>query len=182
MSSETNHRGEYGFFSKDVAHKLKITPSTLRRWSIEMEKAGYTFTRNDQDQRIYFQNDINCLKSLQQLLSSSVPLNNAVRSTVAKKDQHYNSTELHDSNEKHVVLSSNELRQLISEQLKTALEEERETFLTILESKMNNEIERRDRQLLKAIQENREQKNPEIAAAVDSKKRSGFWKRLFSKT
>lgn len=32
---------EFGYFSKEVATELDITTSTLRRWSIELEKTGY---------------------------------------------------------------------------------------------------------------------------------------------
>ena len=42
----------FGYFAKDVASELEITTSTLRRWSIELEKAGYSFERNEKEQRI----------------------------------------------------------------------------------------------------------------------------------
>lgn len=44
---------EFGYFSKYVAMELRVTTSTLRRWSIELEKCGYNIERNEKEQRIY---------------------------------------------------------------------------------------------------------------------------------
>ncbi|OVE46062.1 DNA-binding protein, partial [Bacillus badius] len=53
---------QLGYFAKETALELGITASTLRRWSIELEKAGYLFERNDKGQRIYFERDFQSLK------------------------------------------------------------------------------------------------------------------------
>ena len=55
---------EFGYFSKDVAIELEITTSTLRRWSIELEKEGYSFHRNEKDQRIYYERDFKAFREL----------------------------------------------------------------------------------------------------------------------
>jgi transposase-like protein len=58
----------YGFFSKEVAIQLEINPNTLRRWSIELEKYGYEFTRNEKDQRIYYDRDLVALTDFKKML------------------------------------------------------------------------------------------------------------------
>ncbi|MCX4074703.1 MerR family transcriptional regulator [Bacillus subtilis] len=177
--ADAPERGEYGFFSKDVAKKLNITTSSLRRWSIELEKYNYIFSRNDKDQRIYYKNDIKILEALQKLLSSSIPLNSAVKNVIQNKENYKESISKDDDAE--LLISKNELRQLIGDEVKSALEEERETFLKVLNDKMNNVIERRDRELLYEISKNREQKLLEAAATAETKKEESFWKRLFTK-
>ncbi|PFI06562.1 DNA-binding protein, partial [Bacillus cereus] len=49
---------EYGYFAQEVAKQLDINTNTLRRWSIELEKMEYIFERNERNQRIYYENDI----------------------------------------------------------------------------------------------------------------------------
>ncbi|GIN87588.1 hypothetical protein J6TS2_39740 [Heyndrickxia sporothermodurans] len=73
------HPQTFGYFSKDVALELEITTSTLRRWSIELEKLGYVFDRNDKEQRIYYERDFKALRELKKLLAHNVSFTDAVR-------------------------------------------------------------------------------------------------------
>ncbi|MET3690455.1 hypothetical protein ABIC37_006060 [Priestia megaterium] len=54
MSNES----EYRYFAKDVAATTEVTTSTLRRWSIGLEKARYKFKRNERGQRKFTMNAI----------------------------------------------------------------------------------------------------------------------------
>ena len=56
---------EYGMFAKELALNLDINTNTLRRWAIELEEQGYEFSRNDKNQRIYYQRDILALSDFQ---------------------------------------------------------------------------------------------------------------------
>lgn len=58
---------EFGYFAKDVAVDIEITTSTLRRWSNELEKEGYTFQRNVKDQRIYYERDFKAFRELKKM-------------------------------------------------------------------------------------------------------------------
>jgi DNA-binding transcriptional MerR regulator len=69
---------EFGSFSKEIAALLDISPNTLRRWSIDLEKKGYVFERNDKGQRIYYKRDVFALKKLQQLINERVTMENAL--------------------------------------------------------------------------------------------------------
>ncbi|MEF3225897.1 MerR family transcriptional regulator, partial [Campylobacter jejuni] len=75
--------GSFGYFAKDVASDLEVTTSTLRRWSIELEKSGYQFERNDKDQRIYYERDFKAFRELKKLLSNSVPFVDAIKAVVS---------------------------------------------------------------------------------------------------
>ncbi|MEI3611417.1 MerR family transcriptional regulator [Pseudogracilibacillus sp. SO30301A] len=72
-------KNEFGYFSKDVAIELEITTSTLRRWSIELEKEGYNFNRNEKEQLIYYERDFKALRELKKLLSNNVPFSDAIK-------------------------------------------------------------------------------------------------------
>lgn len=82
---------EFGYFSKDVALELEITTSTLRRWSIALEKSGYIFERNEKDQRVYYQRDYKALKELKLLLSKAMPFDNAIKVVAAMDFESENS-------------------------------------------------------------------------------------------
>ena len=73
-----SNASEYGYFAKDVAANLEVTTSTLRRWSIRLEKAGYKFERNEKDQRIYYERDFKAFRELKKLISNNVVLVDAI--------------------------------------------------------------------------------------------------------
>ncbi|MEW5207618.1 MerR family transcriptional regulator, partial [Bacillus cereus] len=62
---------EYGYFAQEVAKQLDINTNTLRRWSIELEKMEYIFERNERNQRIYYENDIDILKQMKEYLNQN---------------------------------------------------------------------------------------------------------------
>ncbi|MCM3308857.1 DNA-binding protein [Priestia megaterium] len=73
-----SNASEYGYFAKDMAANLEVTTSTLRRWSIRLEKAGYKFERNEKDQRIYYERDFKAFRELKKLISNNVVLVDAI--------------------------------------------------------------------------------------------------------
>lgn len=62
------HTNEISFYSKDKAQMLGIAPVTLRKWSLEMEKWGWTFSKDAHDRRAYTQLDYVALRSLRDIL------------------------------------------------------------------------------------------------------------------
>ncbi|OUB17555.1 DNA-binding protein [Bacillus thuringiensis serovar yunnanensis] len=68
---------EYGYFAQEIAKQLDINTNTLRRWSIELEKMEYIFERNERNQRIYYENDINVLKQMKEYLNQNWKLEEA---------------------------------------------------------------------------------------------------------
>ncbi|MGA5675817.1 MerR family transcriptional regulator [Bacillus bombysepticus] len=76
---------EYGYFVQEVAKQLEINANTLRRWSIELEKMDYTFERNDRNQPIYYQKDIEILRQMKIYLKQNWKLDEAA-ATVSNED------------------------------------------------------------------------------------------------
>ncbi|MET3065098.1 MerR family transcriptional regulator [Bacillus paranthracis] len=81
---------DYGYFAKTVAENLGISPNTLRRWSLELEKQGYEFDRSDANKRIYYEKDIKAFRELKSLLDAAVSMENATKTIV-------NTTETRDN-------------------------------------------------------------------------------------
>lgn len=171
-SSET-----FGYFAKDVASDLEITTSSLRRWSIELEKEGYKFQRNEKDQRIYYERDFKAFRELKKLLSHSVTFADAVKAVISMDLANKNAKLTPSVYEESVRLSKQELQEVVREAVKQAVEEEREAMFQAFEYKLHNVIEQRDRHLTKELHRSLEEKRLEIAA---SKENIPWWRRLFN--
>lgn len=59
--------GHNVYWTKDVAENLGIVTSTLRKWCLLMEKANYTFDRNEKGQRVFYDKDMIVLRKIKQL-------------------------------------------------------------------------------------------------------------------
>lgn len=168
----------FGYFAKDVAADLEITTSTLRRWSIELEKVNYKIERNDKEQRIYYERDFKAFRELKKLLSHSVPFVDAIKA-VASTDLENKNAHLTPSVFKDEVrLSKRELQDIIQLAVKQAVEEEREFISKAIDQKLDNLIESRDRLLVQQLNKALEEKK-EAAATIEEEKKP-WWKSIFS--
>lgn len=173
---------EFGSFSKEIAALLDISPNTLRRWSIDLEKKGYVFERNDKGQRIYYKRDVFALKKLQQLINERVTMENAlsiVASEYNNKKDLSQTLSVHEKNATQITLSKDELESIIESTVEKAIAKEREAMFKAFELKMNDTVEMQSRLLMKTIRDQQEETQKLIAAATEKKK--GFWKKLFKK-
>lgn len=168
---------EFGYFSKDVAIELEITTSTLRRWSIELEKQGYSFQRNEKEQRIYYERDFKAFRELKKLLANSVPFTDSIKSVVTRDFENENAQKMPSVYSEIMRLSKREVEDIV----KKAIEDEREILLDALEKRMSDTIEMRDRlvtqQLRSAIDESKKQ----LTAASHPSEKKTWWQRLFKK-
>ncbi|MFE0507862.1 MerR family transcriptional regulator [Peribacillus butanolivorans] len=165
----------FGYFSKDVALELKITTSSLRRWSIDLEKLGYTFERNEKEQRIYYERDFKALRELKKLLANNVAFADAVKAVVSMNLEGKNAVKSPRVFTDEIRLSKSELEELIHKTVKKAIEEEREIMFQGFEMKMNDAVEKRDRLLTTQMRKNLDEKAFEIAAAKEENKKK-WWK------
>jgi len=78
---------EYGYFAQEVAKQLDINTNTLRRWSIELEKMEYIFERNERNQRIYYENDIDILKQMKEYLNQNWKLEEAATRSMENTEE-----------------------------------------------------------------------------------------------
>lgn len=170
---------EYGMFAKELALNLEINTNTLRRWAIELEEQGYEFSRNDKNQRIYYERDIVALSSFQKIIEKTQSLENTAKAVVSKVNDKKNAEKMLsviEVDKDKIVLSKEELDELINKVANEAVERAAEHF----SRKFMDVIEQRDRKLIHNLTETMEQKRLEVAATTVEEKR-GFFSRLFKK-
>lgn len=69
---------EKAYTTKEISLTLDIGDSTLRKWAIALEKNGYQFIRNDQNNRLFVDADLVVLQHFKQLVQEhNTPLGNA---------------------------------------------------------------------------------------------------------
>lgn len=72
------------YWSHELAKVLNISTSTLRKWSIALEAAGYSFIRDENDKRAYLEQDIMPLQKMRELLSDGMGMDNAAKAVVLR--------------------------------------------------------------------------------------------------
>lgn len=167
---------QFGYFAKDVSLQLDMNPSTLRRWCIELEKAGYTFTRNEHNQRIFYERDFNAFRKLKDLLNKNLSMDNAVHAVIAMSQTSSQTPSVQIKSDDEIRLSKRDLQELLHEEVRKAIQEEREAMFQAFECKMNDHIEKRDQQLLAGIREMQEKKLLTATTQEKKKKWYKFWK------
>jgi DNA-binding transcriptional MerR regulator len=170
---EENHKA---YWSKDVAELLEISTSNLRRWSMDLEKGGYRFYRDEHNRRAYLEKDIMPLKKLKEFLSNNMSKSDAIKAVISMFPQNDNEVFTLPVNEETVRLSKRELEEIVQSAVKVAIEDEREAMFKVFEHKMNDTFEKRDRFLTQQLRNTLEEQSLQIAAAREKK-----WWRFWSK-
>ena len=153
-----------GLFSKQVALDLEINPNTLRRWCLELEKQGFDFERNENEQRIFYDRDLVALSEVKKLLGQRQSMEDATKAVAVRykdKDNAQIMMGVIEEKSVSVTLSKTDLEELLDQ----AAARGADLALT----KFNSVIEQRDRSLIHQLNESMEQKRLEIAAAVEEK-------------
>lgn len=185
-----SNASEYGYFAKDVAADLEITTSTLRRWSIELEKAGYKFERNEKDQRIYYDRDFKAFRELKKLISNSVVLVDAINAVVSMDVEGLNASQTPSVYREETRLTRQFLEEILDEKINKAIQQafeegrqQGQKEIKEMMKKIEKRSEERDDNLMsviRSIQEEKEEVKQLIAASQEQAKKT-FWQRLFSK-
>ncbi|WP_144519541.1 DUF3967 domain-containing protein [Bacillus thuringiensis] len=163
---------EFGVFAKEVALHLEINTNTLRRWSLELEKHGYQFERNEKNQRLYFERDLLALSDMQRFIDKTQSIEIASKSVISMLNEKKNAEKTIS-----VVMKENEKVAFAREELeaytqKIIIETAQATANQVLE-KLNGTLEQRDRQLVQGIRQAIEQK--QLAATQEKKPWWRFW-------
>lgn len=167
---------EFGTLSKEVAINLGVNPNTLRRWSLELEKHKYIFERNNKDQRIYYERDIQALSDLKIILDKGQSMENATKAIATSLKDLENAKKTlsviinEQENSDKYALSKRELESVVEKAVTRAIEQEREAMFKAFEMKMSNTIEQRDRMLLQSINQTMEEKRLEITSVTEKEK------------
>jgi len=175
-------RTEKAYSHKEMYTTLNIGDSTLRKWCIALEKNGYKFLRNEQDNRVYVEGDLVVLRHFYQLVKiHKTNLENAAKLIVARFGSgafEVGTGIVPVENDDQVTFSKDGLKELIQE----AIREEREEFKNLiiqereaLLMKMNDTVEMQSRVLMKAVRDQQEETQRELAAEKEKKKWWKFW-------
>jgi len=185
-----SNASEYGYFAKDVAADLEVTTSTLRRWSIELEKAGYKFERNEKDQRIYYDRDFKAFRELKKLISNSVVLIDAINAVVSMDVEGLNASQTPSVYREETRLTRQFLEEILDEKINQAIQQAFEEGrqqghkeIKEMIKKIEKRSEERDKNLMSVIRSIREEKEEvkQLIAASQEQAKKTFWQRLFSK-
>lgn len=156
--------------SSDIAVTLKIQESTLRKYCLILEKAGYEFLKNEHGHRAFFDHDVIVLKKMIELKSGTdMTLEEAAKAVIAWKNG--NAVSVRDMDEKQRYNDLVEEFKVFKEQ---QMDFNKELIQEIRSQReyINGCLEKRDRLLMQSLRETLETK--EIAAA--EKKWWRFWK------
>jgi DNA-binding transcriptional MerR regulator len=169
MNAET-----YGSFSKEAANNLDITTSTLRRWSIALEKDGYKFEKNDKGQRIYYERDYKALREIKSLLKSGRPFDECVHAVVARVEHDQKTLSVHEKEDEMVRLSKSELQDMLTQAAELG------SAQAIEKMKQNPDLVR-DRMLMESLRKSlttvqEQQKSLLETAAAQEKQQKRWWK------
>jgi DNA-binding transcriptional MerR regulator len=179
------------YWTAEVAEKIGVSTSTIRKYCIELEKQGYTIARNEKNQRAFTEGDVATLSRLKELTQvNGLTLETAVKTVMAdipadsipeEKVANDGSAERSESDEK-----LNRLLEYIERQDERLdrLERFNRELVDRLEQQtkyISESMNKRDEQLIGAIRELK-QSQKLIAASVEEKTEEnpkGFFAKLF---
>lgn len=177
MDNAKQEVSQKAYWAKDIADLLEITTSNLRRWSIDLENAGYRFYRDEHNRRAYVEKDIMPLRKLKEFLSNNMSKNDAIKAVVSMFPQEETMSLTIPVNDDEIRISKRELQEIVKE----AVEEEREFMFRAFEAKIDDIIERRDRLITQEINRSLEEKRLEIASASEKTSKKSWWNKIFKK-
>ncbi|MGG1215875.1 DUF3967 domain-containing protein [Priestia endophytica] len=191
---------EKAYWTKEVAERLNIGQSTLRKWCAALEENGYRFTKGQRGVRAFLESDIEVLGKMKVVLNEiGTTLEEAVKIALDEREdapahvapspegvtteQESDRAPVAMSTEVLNVLLENykedllsvvreELRETLKKQEERALERER-----ISEERAKEREEKRDENLAAVLRETLETKKMLVASLEENKKKWWeFWK------
>jgi DNA-binding transcriptional MerR regulator len=142
MSDNNAPMRVYG--SKDLEAMLQVKPSTLRRYCKELEEAGYRFSKNERQQRGFFDSDVANLRHFISLVREGGLAYEEAAKIVVSRDS--GSALAVSANEKMAVSDAKD--KLITRQEMQELERKIEGLALMIQSgfeKLNQRMDEQDR-------------------------------------
>lgn len=176
----------------ECASILKIKEGTLRKYAIELEKAGYTFFKSDRGHRAFNSDDITIIKRFIDLKKSpNMTLERSANAIISNLKEHG----VHVSTTENTTLQRSDNNAITQEQMKEFMDQQQKFNKELLDrldkqsdyiqkqqEYIDKRINQRDKDLLEGIRELQEQK--QLAAAKEEEEKEekkGFFAKLFSK-
>lgn len=177
-------RTERPYSPKEVILDLDIGDSTLRKWCIALEEAGYSFSRTNANKRLFFERDLIVLKTFRNLVQvQNMSMQNA-SIIVASKYKDLPSLKENDENNVTEIGSMMSRLQELTDKMKSLEEQNKELLamnirvLEQLESQqryIEERMEERDSLLMQSIRETQETKKL-LLEAEEKQKRKGIFR------
>ncbi|PFE82996.1 MerR family transcriptional regulator [Bacillus thuringiensis] len=174
---------ERAYWTHEVADKLQISHSTLKRWCSELEVSGYKFTKGTNDSRAFTAHDLSALEKYKHLTKKQkIPKDKAATTVTEEFSKDMSDWAAPAHKESDHFLSSPQAAQTL-QALMQRFQEQEETNRQILQelktaNELNKTISAQYEQLKKEIQAlNANQK----LIASNQEKKQGFWAKLFTK-
>ncbi|KAB2488220.1 DUF3967 domain-containing protein [Priestia endophytica] len=191
---------EKAYWTKEVAERLNIGQSTLRKWCAALEENGYQFTKGQRGVRAFLESDIEVLGKMKVVLNEiGTTLEEAVNIALDERESapaHVapspEGVSIEQENDRAPVAMSPEILNVLLENYKEDLlsvvrEEIRETLKNqeeralererISEERAKEREEKRDENLAAVLRETLETKKMLVASLEEKKKKWWeFWK------
>ena len=164
---------EKRYTSKEIAKRINIEPVTLRKYSIELEKRGMEFEKNENNWRLYSDIDLSYFRYLARLRDDGVSLEDAMTTVI---DLYKSNLNIMPKKIEENDITIPDMRALELQKVAEFMEEQRLFNQQILEKMTKAELraQERDQLLLTAMKESLETRK-QIAAAIEKKKWWQFW-------
>lgn len=192
---------ERAYSTKEIADTLSIGDSTLRKWSIALEKNGYSFSKNDQGYRLYLERDIMILRQFKTLVKeANMPLETAGKviadrhkaqsfamgTGVALQTENVENTRSDSVPTEQIqeIVERLEKQEEFNMQLVDMLKKQNDMILE-QQKYISEKLDKRDQQLMEAIRESQETKKlileqtEHVAAAHEKEPKRGLFKWFF---
>lgn len=176
--TEEGNKTQLIYGSSDMCNLLGIKDSTLRKYCLVLQNAGYTFHTNERGQRGFFDQDVIVLrKFIETKKMSDMTLERSAEAVVSWVKQ---------SDMAVSVIRENENNQRYDEdikELKNMIEKQNELLITLAnrldqqQKYIDERLNKRDSMLMESLREVQETKK--LIAAAEEAKKKGFWNRLF---
>ncbi|KZZ82527.1 DUF3967 domain-containing protein [Bacillus sp. SJS] len=187
---------EKAFTPKEVSLTLDVGDSTLRKWCISLESAGYKFMRSEQNKRLFIEGDLTVLKHLKELVQNhNMQINNASIVIVdrfgkgsfsprtgivpAEKTEEHRDDDRSNDRLISVLMDHIEQQKDFNQALVKRLDEQ--------QSYIEDSLKKRDELLMKSIRESQETKKLIATAKEEHEKqpdlnnKKTFWDRVFGR-
>jgi DNA-binding transcriptional MerR regulator len=182
---------ERSFWTKDVAERLEIGTSTLRKWCIALEQEQYSCVKGAKNSRAFVQKDIKVLEQMKKLIQEAgMSIEGAVKVVLSVPLAEVETdNDLEDDNRTPSVLSENVMNlpksfieQLLQEQILLKEKIQQLERIEVMNAerleRMENRYNERDSLLLTHVREIQETKQLIVASQNKQKEKKWweFWK------
>lgn len=175
-----------------MCERLDISDSTLRKWCISLEKNGYTFTRGEQNRRLFLNQDLEALDHLKLLVQGKkMSLENATIIITSRYNEIRSSTGTPSVHVEKDDPAVQEVIERLSEHIEKQNQfiEKQEQFNQELLKRLdkqteyiNDRLDKRDESLLNTMDQLMQQRKEEMKLLEQATNQKDNWfTRIFKK-